>query len=36
LYILIFTFFDIRREDRSFWTESQQVSPEFNLPLIYS
>jgi hypothetical protein len=30
LYILIFKFFYTKREDHSFWTERQQVLPEFN------
>jgi hypothetical protein len=36
LYIIIFTvffFFASRCEDQRFWTEWQQVLPEFNLPL---
>jgi hypothetical protein len=30
-FILIFTFFDSRREDQWFWTEWQQAISEFNL-----
>jgi hypothetical protein len=29
LYILIFRFFDMRREDKRFWIEGQQTFPEF-------
>jgi hypothetical protein len=36
LYILIFTFFDSRREDRRFCTELWQALPEFSLFLIFS
>jgi hypothetical protein len=33
MFILIFRFFDMRQEDRRFWTEWQQAFPEFNLLL---
>jgi hypothetical protein len=36
LYILIFIFWDSRREDKRFWTEWQQALLEFNLLLISS
>jgi hypothetical protein len=36
LYILIFTFLDSRREDKSFWTAWQQAFPEYRLFLISS
>jgi hypothetical protein len=36
LYIVIFTFLDRRREDKSFWTERWHALPEFNLLLISS
>jgi len=34
LYILIFLLLDSELEGRTFWTESQQEFPEFNLPLL--
>jgi glucose-6-phosphate-specific signal transduction histidine kinase len=34
--ILIFTFLDSRREEKSVWIEWYQALPEFNLLLIYS
>ena len=36
LYILIFTFFDSKLEDKIFCTEWQQIVPDFSLLLIYS
>jgi hypothetical protein len=36
LYIVIFTSFDSRREDKRLWTEWQKALPEFNLLLISS
>ncbi|PNF25245.1 hypothetical protein B7P43_G13294, partial [Cryptotermes secundus] len=36
LYILIFMFWDSRREDKRFWTEWYQALPQFSLLLISS
>jgi hypothetical protein len=36
LCILIFMFFDSRRENRRFWTELWQALPELNHLLIFS
>jgi hypothetical protein len=36
LYVLIFSFLDMKREDKIFRTEWQQVPPEFKLLLISS
>jgi len=33
LYVLIFFLLDSKPESITFWTESQQEFPEFNLPL---
>jgi hypothetical protein len=36
LYILIFTFFVRRQEDKRFWTKWYEALPEFKLFLIFS